>query len=114
MPSALAASTAFAWSREEIAAISLHSPFCIPGKTFLTPIAAVLRTPQRTFLFAISNHDEGYLRGRATKALLVDDANAAPAYQLLDTIDEEPVCGDEHIVRLQYGAEFAGLFEVQQ
>src|SRR5229473_5124529 len=55
MPSVRATSSALRRSREAIAVTSLHSPFCIPGMTFLTPIAAVLRTPQRTLL-AISGH----------------------------------------------------------
>jgi hypothetical protein len=33
-------------------------PFCIPGMTFFTPILAVLRIPQQTFL-AISRHHSG-------------------------------------------------------
>ena len=42
---------AFAFSRfcDAIATTSQSAPFCIAGITFLTPILAVLKTPQRTF-----------------------------------------------------------------
>src|SRR6266403_4649080 len=49
MPSFFAASFAFFKSREAIAAISLHSPFCIPGITFFVAIDAAPRTPHFTF-----------------------------------------------------------------
>ena len=49
------------------------------------------------------------IRGR-----LVDDADSAAAYEFFDAVDEEAVGGDEHVVRLQHGAELAGLFEVEQ
>src|SRR5579872_1834674 len=42
--------SAFLPSREAMAAISHHSPSCIPGITLRTPIAAVLSTPHLTFL----------------------------------------------------------------
>src|SRR5690349_1948500 len=49
MPSFFAVSFAFFKSREAIAAISLHSPFCIPGITFLVAIDAAPSTPHFTF-----------------------------------------------------------------
>jgi hypothetical protein len=48
MPSVRAASSALRRSREAIAVTSLHTPFCMPGMTFVTAIFAVLRIPQRT------------------------------------------------------------------
>src|SRR5215813_11195295 len=48
MPSVRAASSALPRSREAIAVTSLHTPFCMPGMTFVTAIFAVLRIPQRT------------------------------------------------------------------
>ncbi len=39
----------FARSREAMAVTSEYWPSCMPGITFFTPIAAVLKTPQRTF-----------------------------------------------------------------
>src|SRR5271163_4175882 len=59
MPRARAVSSALPWSREAIATTSTHSPFCMAGITFLTPIPAVLRTPQRTLL-GIPGHDNGF------------------------------------------------------
>jgi hypothetical protein len=38
----------FLRNREAIAVTSLHTPFCMPGMTFVTAIFAVLRIPQRT------------------------------------------------------------------
>src|SRR5258708_1176684 len=49
MPSLRAAASARLRSREAMAVISLHSPFCMAGATLSTPIFAVLRIPQRTF-----------------------------------------------------------------
>src|SRR5258708_2338282 len=45
MPSLCAASSALLRSREAIAAMSLHSPFCIPGITFLMAMLAAPITP---------------------------------------------------------------------
>ena len=45
---------------------------------------------------------------------LVHDADAAPAYQFFDVVDEEAVGGDQHVVGLENGAELSGLFEVEQ
>src|SRR6201996_9733909 len=59
MPRGFAAAWALPRSREAMAVISDHSPFCIAGSTFFKPIAAVLRTPQRT-LFAIERHDTDF------------------------------------------------------
>src|SRR6266567_737746 len=56
MPSAAAASRDFARSREAMASIDINFPCCMPGITFLTPIAAVLRTPQRIFFGIVANH----------------------------------------------------------
>src|ERR1017187_797209 len=48
---AVAASCAFERLRDAMATILVYSPCCIAGRTFLRPILAVLRTPQRSFLF---------------------------------------------------------------
>src|SRR5947207_14750862 len=48
MSSFFAASFAFFRSRDAIAAISLHSPFCIPGITFFVAIDATPSTPHFT------------------------------------------------------------------
>src|SRR5215469_17345447 len=48
MPSVRAASSALPRSREAIAVTSLHTPFCMPGMTFVTAMFAVLKIPQRT------------------------------------------------------------------
>ena len=45
---------------------------------------------------------------------LVEDANAAAAYELFDIVDEETVCGDQDVVRFENCAELTGLFEVEQ
>src|ERR1700733_15295080 len=50
MPSALAACRARARSREAIATTRVCWPCCMAGITFLRAMAAVLRTPQRSFL----------------------------------------------------------------
>src|SRR5215469_14763177 len=49
MPNCAAAFSALLSSREEMAAISLHWPFCIAGITFLTAIPATPSTPHLTF-----------------------------------------------------------------
>src|ERR1700678_2077376 len=59
MPRVRATCSALPRSREAIALTSTQSPFCMAGKTFLTPIAAVLKTPQRT-LFGIDGHDRAF------------------------------------------------------
>src|SRR5438094_3827732 len=48
MPSSFAALSALLVSREAIATMSLHSPFCIAGMALVSAKWAVLRTPQRT------------------------------------------------------------------
>src|SRR6267142_5899057 len=48
IPSFAAASSAFFKFLDAIAAISLHSPFCIPGITFLVAIDAAPSTPHFT------------------------------------------------------------------
>jgi len=48
------------------------------------------------------------------ESALVEDANAAAAYQLFDVVDEEAVRGDHHVMWFEDGAELAGLFEVEQ
>src|SRR5215813_8795223 len=58
MPSVRAASSALRRSREAIAVTSLHTPFCMPGMTFVTAIFAVLRIPQRTLDIA-THHSRG-------------------------------------------------------
>src|ERR1017187_8325341 len=55
IPSAAAASRAFARSRDAIASTDIKFPRCIPGITFFIPMAAVLRTPQRIFLDMVAN-----------------------------------------------------------
>src|SRR5216684_3010292 len=54
MPSLCAASSAFFKSREAIAVISLHAPFCIPGITLRTAIDAAPRIPHFTFFILSS------------------------------------------------------------
>src|SRR6516225_3536649 len=49
----VAASCAFARSREAMAAISLQLPFCIAGITFFTAIPATPSTPHLTFCLFI-------------------------------------------------------------
>src|SRR5882762_4165472 len=48
MPRDFAAFSALRASREAIAAISLQSPFCMPGMTFLTAMDATPSTPHFT------------------------------------------------------------------
>src|ERR1035438_10161842 len=50
MPKAAAAWRAFATSRDAMASMLAYLHNCIAGMTCLTPILAVLRTPQRSFL----------------------------------------------------------------
>jgi len=50
-------------SREAIAVTSLHTPFCMPGMTFVTAIFAVLRIPQRT-LDKVRHHSRKDLGGK--------------------------------------------------
>src|ERR1700728_1813441 len=59
MPSVRAASSALPGSREAIAVTSLHTPFCMPGMTFVTAIFAVLRIPQRTLDIARHHSRKG-------------------------------------------------------
>src|ERR1700720_3152460 len=66
MPSVRAASSALPRSREAIAVTSLHTPFCMPGMTFVTAIFAVLRIPQRTLDIARHHRRKG--RGGKTCA----------------------------------------------
>src|SRR5438105_15847324 len=49
MPNWAAAFSALLGSREEMAAISLHSPICMAGITFFTAMAATPNTPHLTF-----------------------------------------------------------------
>src|SRR5215467_7029226 len=63
MPSVRAASSALPRSREAIAVTSLHTPFCMPGMTFVTAIFAVLRIPQRTLDIA-RHHSRKVLGGK--------------------------------------------------
>ena len=51
MPSCSPAVFALAKSRDAIAVISLHWPFCIPGITFRVAMDATPSTPHFTFLF---------------------------------------------------------------
>src|SRR5271169_3450559 len=55
MRSLRATLSAFLPSRDAMAAISHHSPSCIPGRTLRTPIDAVLSTPHFTFLLATAS-----------------------------------------------------------
>src|ERR1700756_4595707 len=48
MPNDFAAFSAFPLSRDAMATISLRLPFCIPGITFLTAMAATPSTPHFT------------------------------------------------------------------
>ena len=59
MPSVRAASSALCRSREAIAVTSLHTPFCMPGMTFVRAIFAVLRIPQRTLDIARHHSRKG-------------------------------------------------------
>src|ERR1700733_7165684 len=78
MPRARATSSALWRSREAIAVTSLQSPFCMAGTTFLTPIPAVLRTPQRT-LFGISAND------KAATTFLKAEHRLRPTHEALKT-----------------------------
>ena len=50
MPSALAACRALARSREAMAVTLVNCPRIMPGMTFVRPMLAVLRTPQRSLV----------------------------------------------------------------
>src|SRR5580704_7063550 len=60
IPSALAVCFAFANWRDAMATISVYLPCCMAGITFFTPIAAVLRTPQRILLGMLALFDESF------------------------------------------------------
>ena len=82
MPSVRAASSALLRSREAIAVTSLHTPFCMPGMTFVTAIFAVLRIPQRTLDIARHHSRKGALaekRARARSRLLSSDPDQLSA-----------------------------------
>src|SRR5215470_20316662 len=85
MPSVRAASSALPRSREAIAVTSLHTPFCMPGMTFVTAIFAVLRIPQRTLDIA-RHHSRKGLGGKTRAARSRPPENRA-AGQLLSAGD---------------------------
>src|SRR5215475_12445664 len=84
MPSVRAASSALPRSREAIAVTSLHTPFCMPGMTFVTAIFAVLRIPQRTL--DINRHHSRKFLVEKLCAFLVELSDSLEASLLLITL----------------------------
>ena len=61
---------------------------------------------------SIHNHPTA-APARASRFALVEYPYPATPDELFDVVDEEAVGGDGDVVRLQNGAELAGLFEIE-
>src|SRR5208282_4419976 len=73
MPRPVAASRALARSREAMATTLVYWPCCMAGMTFLRPMAAVLRTPQRSLLGMVVMIKPDNVFWKTARALVVAD-----------------------------------------